>query len=67
LLAGIVSFIIFEGPVARMVRGHFSWFALLIDLAVPALLMFILVATIKTTQKREFGSSDCRNSQKLFF
>ena len=54
-VAGIVSFIIFEGPVARMVRGHFSWFALLIDLAVPALLMFILVATIKPPKKENLA------------
>ena len=54
-VAGIVSFIIFEGPVARMVRGHFSWFALLVDLAVPALLMFILVATIKPPKKENLA------------
>lgn len=45
--AGIVSFIIFEGPVARLVHGEFSWFALFVDLGVPSALMFILVATIR--------------------
>jgi hypothetical protein len=45
--AGIVSFIIFEGPVARLVHDQFSWFALFVDLAVPSALMFILVATIR--------------------
>ncbi|MBD3250372.1 MAG: hypothetical protein GF381_02280 [Candidatus Pacebacteria bacterium] len=53
--AGIVSFIIFEGPVARLVHGHFSWFALLVDLGVPSLLMFILVATIRPPKKENLG------------
>lgn len=42
-----VSFIIFEGPVAKMVHGYFSPFALLIDLLIPTILMFILVIIIK--------------------
>ena len=46
-VAGIVSFVVFEGPVAKLVGDGFSWFALFIDLAVPSALMFLLVITIK--------------------
>ncbi len=42
-----VSFIIFEGPVAKLVHGHFSIFALLVDLLIPTILMFLLVIIIK--------------------
>ncbi len=49
--AGIVSFIIFEGPVAKLVHGEFSWFALLVDLGVPSALMFLLVVIIKPPKK----------------
>jgi hypothetical protein len=65
--AGIVSFIIFEGPIARMVRGHFSWFALLVDLAVPALLMFILVATIKPPKKENLARVIAEIHKIVFF
>lgn len=47
LSAGSISLMIFEGPVARLVVGHFSWFAVFVDLAVPSTLMFLLVITIK--------------------
>jgi len=46
-VAGIVSFAIFEGPVAQFVGDGFSLFALFIDLVVPSALMFLLVITIK--------------------
>ncbi|KUK79160.1 MAG: hypothetical protein XD95_0579 [Microgenomates bacterium 39_7] len=46
-VAGIVSFFIFEGPVAELVGDGFSWFALFVDLAVPSVMMFLLVITIK--------------------
>ncbi len=49
--AGIVSFIIFEGPVAKLIGGGFSWFALFVDLAVPSALMFILVSIIRPPKK----------------
>ncbi len=45
--AGIVSFIIFEGPVARLANQEFSWFTLMVDLGVPSALMFLLVVMIK--------------------
>ncbi|MGD9129430.1 MAG: hypothetical protein PVJ09_03010 [Candidatus Woesebacteria bacterium] len=46
-LSGIVSYIIFEGPVAHLVHGKFSAFALFVDLAVPTAIMFILVMIIR--------------------
>jgi hypothetical protein len=46
-VAGIVSFIIFEGPIAEWLGNGFSWFALVIDLGIPSALMFLLVITIK--------------------
>jgi hypothetical protein len=46
-VAGIVSFALFEGPVAELVGDGFSWFALFVDLAVPSAMMFLLVITIK--------------------
>jgi len=51
-VAGIASFFIFEGPVAELIGEGFSWFALLIDLAVPSILMFLLVITIKPPEKK---------------
>ncbi len=54
-VAGIVSFIIFEGPVARLVGDGFSWFALFVDLAVPSALMFILVWTIRPPKADNLG------------
>ncbi len=54
--AGIVSFIIFEGPVANLlVEEGFNPFALFVDLAVPSALMFILVATIKPPKKENLA------------
>ncbi len=50
-VAGIASFIIFEGPVAKLVHGSFSWLALLVDLGVPSALMFILVSLIRPPEK----------------
>ncbi len=51
-VAGIVSFFVFEGPVAELIGEGFSWFALFIDLAVPSALMFLLVITIKPPEKK---------------
>lgn len=54
-VAGLASFIIFEGPVAKFVGEGFSWFALFVDLAVPSALMFILVITIQPPKKDNFS------------
>ena len=53
--AGIVSFLIFEGPVAKLVKGHFSWFALFVDLAVPSALMFLLVIIIRPPKEENLS------------
>lgn len=54
-VAGVVSFIIFEGPVAEFVGEGFSLFALFIDLAIPSSLMFVLVITIQPPKKENLG------------
>lgn len=46
-VAGIASFIIFEGPVARLAGLEFSWISLLVDLLIPSLVMFLLVIFIR--------------------
>lgn len=46
-VAGIASFIIFEGPVARLADLDFSWLALFVDLLIPSLVMFLLVIFIR--------------------
>ncbi len=47
LVAGLASLLIFEIPIAKMVRGYFSIWAIVADLAIPTALMFILVWMIK--------------------
>ncbi len=47
LVAGLASLLIFEIPIAKMVRGYFSVWAIVADLAIPTALMFILVWMIK--------------------
>ena len=46
-VAGIASFIIFEGPVARLAGKEFSILSLFVDLLIPSLVMFILVIIIR--------------------
>ncbi|MEA2056215.1 MAG: hypothetical protein U9O78_00655 [Patescibacteria group bacterium] len=54
--AGIVSFIIFEGPVAHwLAEEGFKPFALFVDLAVPSALMFLLVIMIKPPKKENLA------------
>jgi hypothetical protein len=53
--AGIVSFMIFEGPVARLFNQEFSWFTLFVDLGVPSALMFLLVIMIKPPKKENLA------------
>ncbi len=53
-VSGIVSFIIFEGPVASLVGESFSFKSLLFDLGVPSFIMFVLVSLIKLPDKDNF-------------
>ncbi len=46
-VAGIASFIIFEGPVAKLAGLEFSLLSLFIDLLIPSLVMFLLVIFIR--------------------
>jgi len=46
-IAGGASFVIFEGPVARLAGVPFSPLTLLIDLLIPSLVMFLLVLAIR--------------------
>ena len=46
-VAGAASLLIFEIPIATWVRGYFSPWAIVADLAIPTALMFILVWMIK--------------------
>ena len=46
-VAGAASLLIFEIPIAKWVRGYFSPWAIVADLAIPAALMFILVWMIR--------------------
>jgi len=46
-VAGGASFVIFEGPVARLAGVPFSPLTLLIDLLIPSLVMFLLVLAIR--------------------
>jgi hypothetical protein len=51
-VAGIASFIIFEGPVAKIAGKDFSIFSLFIDLLIPSLIMFLLVIIIRPPKDR---------------
>jgi hypothetical protein len=46
-VAGGASLLIFEIPIAKMIRGYFSPWAIVADLAIPTALMFILVWMIR--------------------
>lgn len=46
-VAGIASFIIFEGPVAKLAGKEFTLLSLFIDLLIPSLVMFLLVIVIR--------------------
>ncbi len=46
-LAGGVMLILVEGPLATAVHGSFSPLAMLVDLAIPSLMMFVLVSLIR--------------------
>lgn len=46
-VAGIASFIVFEGPVARLAGRPFSFWSLMVDLLIPSAIMFALVIIIR--------------------
>lgn len=46
-VAGLASLLLFEIPIASWVRGYFSPWSIVADLAIPTALMFILVWMIK--------------------
>lgn len=46
-VAGLASLLLFEIPIATWVRGYFSPWSIVADLAIPTALMFILVWMIK--------------------
>ena len=46
-VSGGVSFVIFEGPVARWAGLEFSLISLLLDMLIPSLVMFLLVIIIR--------------------
>jgi hypothetical protein len=46
-VAGVFSFIIFEGPVARLAGREFSLLSLFVDLLIPSAIMFVLVIIIR--------------------
>lgn len=50
-LAGSVSLFIVEVPIAKWVHGKFSTTALIVDIMIPTILMFILVAMIRPPKK----------------
>jgi hypothetical protein len=53
-VAGGVSFIIFEGPVARWAGVPFSLLTLFVDLLIPSLVMFLLVLAIRPPHPSNF-------------
>ncbi len=53
-LAGGVSLFLFEVPIATFFYGHFSLTAIIIDILLPTVLMFLLVAMIRLPSKKNF-------------
>lgn len=53
-LAGGVSLFIIEVPIARIFYGRFNILAVVIDLLIPTIFMFILVALIRLPSKNNF-------------
>ncbi len=50
-VAGAASLLLFEIPIASLVRGYFSPWAIVADLAIPTVLMFLLVSIIRLPSK----------------
>lgn len=55
-VAGGASLLIFEIPVAKLVRGYFSPWAIVADLAIPTALMFVLVWMIRPPSANNLDS-----------
>ncbi|MBN2100571.1 hypothetical protein JW710_01605 [Candidatus Dojkabacteria bacterium] len=53
-LAGGLSLFVFEVPLAALFYGHFSPIAVVVDIMIPTVLMFLLVITIRPTRKDNF-------------
>jgi len=51
LVANIVSLYLVEVPLAKLVYGHFRPLAIIVDLLIPTLVMFLLVIAIKLPPK----------------
>ncbi len=51
LVANIVSLFVVEVPLAKLVYGHFRPLAIIVDLLIPTLVMFLLVIAIKLPPK----------------
>lgn len=54
-VAGFASLLIFEIPIAKLIRGYFSPWAIVADLGIPTALMFILVWMIKPPSEDNLG------------
>lgn len=54
-VAGGFTLFIVEVPLARLFYGRFNLLAIIVDILVPTLLMFFLVATAKAPSKENFG------------
>lgn len=55
-VAGAVSLFIFEYPVAKFFYGKFSPLALVADIAIPTILMFLLVGIIKPPKEENLAA-----------
>ncbi|MBN2016085.1 hypothetical protein JW766_04600 [Candidatus Dojkabacteria bacterium] len=53
-LAGAVSLFIIEVPIAKLVYGSFSLLAILVDILIPTIFMFVLVSLIRLPSKKNF-------------
>lgn len=53
-LAGSISLFIIEVPIAKLFLGRFSLLAMFVDIMLPTVFMFILVALIRPPSKKNF-------------
>ncbi len=54
-LANILSILIIEIPLAKLITGRFSPLAIFVDIFVPTVLMLLLTATIKLPSRKNFN------------
>ena len=62
LIASLFSLLILEFPLAKLIYGQFLPLAMIIDILVPTLLMFLLVALIRPPKEENYQ----RLEQKIF-